>query len=104
MEFDTVINERHSTRAFLNKPISRETIENLLSLATKGPSAINLQNCSIDRAAGLHKVSWQSATVQPRNLLSQTENEMDATALCRGDSRLWLQIGGIVNSEMPRSH
>ena len=43
MEFDTVINERHSTRAFLNKPISRETIENLLSLATKGPSAINLQ-------------------------------------------------------------
>jgi len=43
MEFDTVISERHSTRAFLNRPVSRETIENLLSLATKGPSAINLQ-------------------------------------------------------------
>jgi nitroreductase len=43
MEFEDVITERHSTRAFLSKPIPRETIEKLLYLSTRGPSAINLQ-------------------------------------------------------------
>ena len=43
MELEKVINERHSTRAFLDKPVPRETIEKLLTLSTKAPSAINLQ-------------------------------------------------------------
>ncbi len=43
MEFEKVVTERHSTRVFLNKPVSRETIENLLFLSTRAPSAINLQ-------------------------------------------------------------
>ncbi|MFB0521386.1 MAG: nitroreductase [Desulfatiglandales bacterium] len=43
MELEKIINERHSTRAFLDKPVPRETIEKLLFLSSKAPSAINLQ-------------------------------------------------------------
>ncbi|MBW1717797.1 MAG: nitroreductase family protein, partial [Deltaproteobacteria bacterium] len=43
MEFEKLVTERHSTRVFLDKPVSREAIENLLLLSTKAPSAINLQ-------------------------------------------------------------
>jgi nitroreductase len=43
MELEKVMTERHSTRVFLDKPIGRETLEKLLFLSTRGPSAINLQ-------------------------------------------------------------
>ena len=43
MEFEKVVTEHHSTRVFLDKPVSRERIENLLFLSTRAPSAINLQ-------------------------------------------------------------
>ena len=43
MELEKIINERHSTRAFLDKPVPREITERLLLLSTKAPSAINLQ-------------------------------------------------------------
>ena len=43
MELEKIINERHSTRVFLEKPVPREIIEKLLLLSTKAPSAINLQ-------------------------------------------------------------
>ena len=43
MELEKIINDRHSTRAFLEKPVPREIIEKLLLLSTKAPSAINLQ-------------------------------------------------------------
>ena len=43
MELEKVMTERHSTRVFLGKPIGRETVEKLLFLSTRGPSAINLQ-------------------------------------------------------------
>jgi nitroreductase len=43
MELEKIIHERHSTRAFLDKPVPKEIIERLLLLSTKAPSAINLQ-------------------------------------------------------------
>ena len=43
MELEKIITERHSTRAFSDKPLPRETIEKLLSFSTRCPSAINLQ-------------------------------------------------------------
>ncbi len=43
MDIFDAIEKRKSTRAFLDKPINRETLENLLRLATRAPSAINLQ-------------------------------------------------------------
>jgi len=43
MELEKVMSERHSTRVFSDKPVSREIVEELLTLSTKAPSAINLQ-------------------------------------------------------------
>lgn len=43
MELEKIMNERHTTRVFLDKPVSPEVIEKLLFLATRAPSAINLQ-------------------------------------------------------------
>ena len=43
MDILTAIEKRRSTRAFLDKPVERETLEHLLRLATQAPSAINLQ-------------------------------------------------------------
>ena len=43
MDITDAIKERRSTRAYLDKPVARETIEQLLALATQAPSAINLQ-------------------------------------------------------------
>jgi nitroreductase len=43
MELERVMTERHSTRVFLDKPVSQETVERLLFLSTRAPSAINLQ-------------------------------------------------------------
>jgi len=43
MDILEVISDRRSTRGFLDKPVGRETLEKLLSLATRAPSAINLQ-------------------------------------------------------------
>jgi len=43
MDILEVIRDRRSTRGFLEKPVGRETLEKLLSLATRAPSAINLQ-------------------------------------------------------------
>jgi nitroreductase len=43
MDVLQAIQERRSTRAFLDKPVERKTMEALLSLATRAPSAINLQ-------------------------------------------------------------
>ncbi len=43
MDVIEAIQERRSTRGFLDKPVERETLERLLALATQAPSAINLQ-------------------------------------------------------------
>ena len=46
------ITERRSARAFLDKPVKRETLEKLLSLATQAPSAINIQPWEIVVVSG----------------------------------------------------
>jgi nitroreductase len=43
MDLLRTIKERRSTRAFLDQPVERETLEGLLSFALQAPSAINLQ-------------------------------------------------------------
>jgi len=40
---DAAINSRMSTRAFLPKPVPRETLEHLLALASRAPSGTNTQ-------------------------------------------------------------
>lgn len=46
------IQQRRSTRAFLDKPVERETLERLLLLATQAPSAINMQPWEIVVVSG----------------------------------------------------
>ena len=43
MDLLKAIEERRSTRGFLDKPVGRDILETLLRLATQAPSAINLQ-------------------------------------------------------------
>jgi nitroreductase len=46
------IQQRRSTRAFLDRPVERETLEKLLSLATQAPSAINMQPWELTVVSG----------------------------------------------------
>ena len=43
MDVLTAMEQRRSTRAFLERPVEKEIIERLLFLATQAPSAINMQ-------------------------------------------------------------
>ena len=49
------IEERRSTRAFLERPIEREKIETLINYATQAPSAINLQPWELIVVSGEEK-------------------------------------------------
>ena len=49
------IEERRSTRAFLERPVEREKIETLINYATQAPSAINLQPCELIVLSGEEK-------------------------------------------------
>ena len=43
MDIIEAIESRRSTRGFLEKPVEKDIIERLINLATRAPSAINLQ-------------------------------------------------------------
>jgi len=49
------IEERRSTRAFLERPVERENIETLINYATQAPSAINLQPWELIVVSGEEK-------------------------------------------------
>jgi len=52
MELIKAINERRSIRAYLDKPVEEEKLIELLTLASKAPSAINLQPWEVVVVAG----------------------------------------------------
>ena len=52
MDLLEALDERRSTRGFLDKPVERETLERLLSLASQAPSAINIQPWEITIVSG----------------------------------------------------
>ena len=52
MDILEALRERRSTRGFLDKPVDKETLERLLSLATQAPSAINIQPWEITVVSG----------------------------------------------------
>ena len=43
MDLLEAIQERRSTRAYLDRPVEKETLEKLISFASQAPSAINIQ-------------------------------------------------------------
>ncbi len=55
MDLLKAMEERRSSRAFLDKPVDRETLEKLFGLATQAPSAINLQPWEITVVSGEEK-------------------------------------------------
>jgi nitroreductase len=55
MDLLKAMEERRSSRAFLDKPVDRETLEKLFRLATQAPSAINLQPWEITVVSGEEK-------------------------------------------------
>ncbi len=55
MDLTEAIKQRRSTRAFLEKKVSRPTLEELLYLATQAPSAINLQPWELTVVSGEEK-------------------------------------------------
>lgn len=52
MDVLEAIQQRRSTRGFLDRPVDRDVVERLLSLATQAPSAINLQPWEIVVVSG----------------------------------------------------
>jgi len=64
MELEKIIHERHSTRAFLDKPVLKETIEKLLFLSTKAPSAINLQPWEFTVVMGEERIRLSKVLVK----------------------------------------
>jgi len=52
MEIIKAMKERRSTRAFLDRPVSQEILENLMDLAAQAPSAINLQPWELTIVSG----------------------------------------------------
>ena len=48
MSVTEAVTARHSARAFLNRPVPRETIEQMLTLAARAPSGGNLQPWKVD--------------------------------------------------------
>jgi nitroreductase len=55
MDLLKAMEERRSSRAFLDKPVDREILEKLFRLATQAPSAINLQPWEITVVSGQEK-------------------------------------------------
>lgn len=55
MEVLEAVRQRRSTRAFLDKPVQKATIEKLLELAVNAPSAINMQPWEIVVITGEEK-------------------------------------------------
>ena len=55
MDLIRAMEERRSVRAFLDRPVEREKLERLLQLATRAPSAINLQPWEITVVFGEEK-------------------------------------------------
>jgi nitroreductase len=52
---EKLITERHATRAFLPKPVARETIERVLQVAARAPSGANLQPWKVHVLRGVAK-------------------------------------------------
>lgn len=55
MDLLKAIEERRSTRAFLERPVDHETLETLIRFGTQAPSAINLQPYELTVVSGEEK-------------------------------------------------
>lgn len=73
MDIIEAIKNRKSTRAFLDKPVSRQTIETILETARWAPSGVNTQPWHVAVVSGKHKRQLGDAIIEAR-VSGQTEN------------------------------
>lgn len=59
--FDSIVESRRSTRAFMKRAVSRSVVEELLSVASLAPSNSNTQPWKVDVLAGDAKASLTRA-------------------------------------------
>lgn len=64
MNITEAILRRHSTRAFLNKEVSREQVKRILFTASRSPSGANTQPWQVAVLSGGSKLSLQNALQQ----------------------------------------
>jgi len=67
MNINEAINQRHSTRAFLDKPVSQQQIQRILELARHAPSGANTQPWQVAVVSGQAKRELQQRVEQAFN-------------------------------------
>lgn len=63
MNINSLLNERHSCRAFLDKPVPAETLEQIFALAQRAPSNCNVQPWQTLVVSGAQKDALSQALV-----------------------------------------
>jgi len=63
MQVTQAIKQRHSTRAFLDKPVEKSTIETILDTAKHAPSGVNMQPWEVLVVTGQSKASLSNKMV-----------------------------------------
>ncbi|MBK1680192.1 nitroreductase [Rhodocyclus tenuis] len=64
---DSAIRSRHSIRRFLDKPVARKTLEDLLALAACAPSGTNVQPWKVYALVGEEKARLSAAIIDKFN-------------------------------------
>ena len=64
MRVTEAVKTRKSTRAFLNKEVSRSTVESILEAARYAPSGVNMQPWEVLVVAGAQKKAFDTAMQQ----------------------------------------
>lgn len=67
------IRERHSVRAYLDTPVSTDTIRDILAIASRAPSGVNTQPWNVAVVTGEHKQRLGDALIAAREA-GQAEN------------------------------
>ena len=75
MNITDAIKQRHSTRAFLDKAISHDQIERILTLASQSPSGANTQPWQVAVVTGETKIKLQQQLEQA--FYSNTPSQID---------------------------
>lgn len=61
MQVSQAIQQRHSTRAFLDKPVDTATVQHILDIARFAPSGVNMQPWQVAVVSGETKIQLQNA-------------------------------------------
>jgi nitroreductase len=75
MNVETAIRQRHSTRAFLDTPVSKEQVIQLLDIARYTPSGVNMQPWEVSVLTGKTKETLSKALIEAFRSQQRGETE-----------------------------